>query len=357
MAGIPQTYPISDFIEWDKKKQLILAPDFQRGSVWTPPAKIFLIDTILNDLPIPQIYFRTKLNSEAQTTIREVVDGQQRLRAILEFASGNITLTSKSPNFRGKTYNDLPPENKTQFLSYRIPVVQLMNADDGKILEIFARLNSYSVKVTPAELRHAEFSEPIKWAIYNAALHWAKLWSDDLRIVSTREAVRLKHNSLIAEMFMVLDQGIGHGGEANITRYYKAKRAEEDVFFSSLRKKLDATISDILKNTEDDFSNTTFFRAPNFLMLFSAVAFLEGRAPKSDISENVDDFYNRGVDWTRAREKLASLAQAVENAEAEEKGLHASFVNATKSSTQGTKSRKIRFNTIVKSISKDVIDT
>jgi len=89
MPSLPQTYTISDFIEWSRKGQLKLDPDFQRGSVWTPAARVFLIDTILNDLPIPQVYFRTKVDAATQTTVREVVDGQQRLRAILDFASEN----------------------------------------------------------------------------------------------------------------------------------------------------------------------------------------------------------------------------------------------------------------------------
>ena len=61
MPSLPQTYTISDFIEWSSKKQLELAPAFQRGSVWTVSAKVYLIDTILNDLPIPQVIFRTKV--------------------------------------------------------------------------------------------------------------------------------------------------------------------------------------------------------------------------------------------------------------------------------------------------------
>ena len=64
MSSIPQTYTISDFIEWNAKKQLILSPDFQRGSVWSPTAKVFLIDTILNDLPMPQIFLRTKIDPD-----------------------------------------------------------------------------------------------------------------------------------------------------------------------------------------------------------------------------------------------------------------------------------------------------
>ena len=194
---MPQTYTISDFIEWHERHQLVLAPTFQRGSVWSPTAKVFLIDTILNDLPMPQVFFRTRIDASSQTTVREVVDGQQRLRAILEFASGKIRLTSKSPSFGGKKYSDLTGDEKEAFLAYRVPVVQLINASDAKVLEIFSRLNSYSVKVTPAELRHAEYSEPIKWAVYDTARNWSTLWHD-FGVVSIRDGVRLRNTSVVA---------------------------------------------------------------------------------------------------------------------------------------------------------------
>lgn len=351
MASVPQTYTISDFIEWQQKRQLVLAPDFQRGSVWTPAAKVFLIDTILNDLPMPQVYFRTKLNAETQTTIREVVDGQQRLRAILEFASDRLKLSSKSPNFKGKTYTSLPLEDKERFLSYRIPVVQLVNANDAEVLEVFARLNSYSVKVTPAELRHAEFSEPVKWAVYDAARAWSKLWSD-LKVVSTRDTVRLKHTSLIAEMFMALDQGIGDGGEPQITRYYKSKRKEDDEYFREARDNIDRTINEILEHTEEDFSETTFYDAPNFLMLFAAVAFLEGRLPTSKVSEDVNELRGQGVDWANMGDRLSKVAQAFDG-DAEENGPFASFVSATKSTTHRVSTRKPRFSTLVRLMTND----
>lgn len=164
MSSVPQTYTISDFIDWHSRNQLILAPDFQRGTVWTPSAKVFLIDTILNNFPIPQVFIRTKIDGTTQGVIREVVDGQQRLRAILEFASEKLKLPANSPIHKGKRYSELNDDDKETFLSYNIPVVQLINADDAEVLEVFARLNSYSVKLTPAELRHAEYSEPVKWA-------------------------------------------------------------------------------------------------------------------------------------------------------------------------------------------------
>ena len=161
-----QSYTVADFIEWDKRNQLRLSPDFQRGAVWAAGAKSYLIDTILNDYPIPQVYFRTIIDPITQSTIREVVDGQQRLRAILEFASGKFRLGAKSDLCARLDYDSLDVEAKSKFLAFEVPSVQLVNAEDEKVLEVFARLNSYSVSLNPAELRHSTYSQPVKLAIY-----------------------------------------------------------------------------------------------------------------------------------------------------------------------------------------------
>ena len=59
-----------------------------------PAARVYLIDTILRGLPVPKIYLRTRIDVERQVSVREVVDGQQRLKAILDFAADKIRLTS-----------------------------------------------------------------------------------------------------------------------------------------------------------------------------------------------------------------------------------------------------------------------
>lgn len=345
MASVPQTYTISDFIEWQKKKQLVLSPDFQRGSVWTNAAKVFLIDTILNDLPMPQVYFRTKVDPSSQTTVREVVDGQQRLRSILEFASGRLRLSSKAPQHKGMYYADLALEDQEKFLSYRIPVVQLLNATDANVLEVFARLNSYSVKVTPAELRHAEYSEPIKWAIYEATNYWSTLWND-LKIVSVRDSVRLKNTSVMAELFMIVCQGFDDGGEPSINKFYRNYRKQDEDFFKPLRNHVDNLIGEILKKTSAGFRETTFYDAPNFLALFSALAYLRGVAPNSRITDEVQKLRGTGVDWNKAQTTLATIAQAFDNVE-DEQAPYAQFVSATRSTTHRISSRRPRFQQLV----------
>jgi len=351
MPSLPQTYTISDFIEWSRKGQLKLDPDFQRGSVWTPAARVFLIDTILNDLPIPQVYFRTKVDAATQTTVREVVDGQQRLRAILDFALGKLRLTSKAPKHRGKLYDNLTIEDKELFLNYKVPVVQLLNASNADVLEVFARLNSYSVKVTPAELRHAEYSEPVKWAIYNAAREWPQLWNE-YKVVSVRDSVRLKNTSTMAELFIVLDNGFGDGGEPSITKYYKAKKTKDDDYFAPLRQKIDEIIGEIIANTADDLKETTFFDAPNFLALFAAIAYLKGYSPHSRTTDAVVAFKGQGVNWERGLANLSEIAREFDgyDPESDEESPYASFIAATKSTTHRIPSRKTRFEQIVRAI-------
>ncbi|GAJ16274.1 unnamed protein product, partial [marine sediment metagenome] len=57
---------------------------FQRRRVWSSKARSYLIDTILDGFPIPAVYIRQKINLKIAKSIREVVDGQQRIGAILD---------------------------------------------------------------------------------------------------------------------------------------------------------------------------------------------------------------------------------------------------------------------------------
>ena len=103
----PLTLQVSDIIQWYRKKELVINETFQRYSVWTPQAKTFLIDTILHELPVPKLYLRTILDPKHQTSVREVVDGQQRIRAIVDFADNKFRLLKRSEEFRGLNYDDL----------------------------------------------------------------------------------------------------------------------------------------------------------------------------------------------------------------------------------------------------------
>src|ERR1700757_4110386 len=173
MPSILEQYRVTQFVEWDKQKSLEINTDFQRGNVWKPAARTMLIDTILRQYPIPKVYLRTRIDVLTQKAVKEIVDGQQRIRAILDFAEDKFALTKRAQEFKGMHYSDLTDDQKATFLSYPIGLDQLVNAGDEEVLEVFARLNSYTVSLNGAEKRHAKFQGEFKFAIRDASKRWS----------------------------------------------------------------------------------------------------------------------------------------------------------------------------------------
>jgi uncharacterized protein with ParB-like and HNH nuclease domain len=68
-------------------------PQYQRGSVWTRKQKQLLMDSILRGMDIPKLYLRSVGDGSTGSYDFEVVDGQQRLRAIWEYFDGEYALS------------------------------------------------------------------------------------------------------------------------------------------------------------------------------------------------------------------------------------------------------------------------
>ena len=87
-----------------KRKELIIDPDFQRHDVWKQRQKSELIESILMGIPIPLMYLFEDKNGKKQ-----VVDGRQRISAILDFLEGKFKLNNLRilKQFNGCCFADL----------------------------------------------------------------------------------------------------------------------------------------------------------------------------------------------------------------------------------------------------------
>lgn len=337
MPTILEQYRISDFLDWQKEGKLILSPHFQRGSVWPPAARSYLIDTILRELPMPKIYFRTSVDLVSKKSVREVVDGQQRLRAIIEFASDKFTLSKVSKEFQGRKYSTLDPELQAKFLSYPIAVGQLLNASDSEVFEVFARLNSYNVQLNAAEKRHAKFQGDFKWVVHESSLKWNKLW-DEYKIVSIRDRVRMLSDSLMAEMYEIVLSGVTDGGQAKIDKFYIKHDKKFDL---TAQAKVDQVLEFFVGNLAEDTRGTPICNAPHFLMLSAAISHALFGIPKGEIEALPARSGNELSNLQQTRNNLAQLNSVI--AADEPVPGYEAFWTASKSSTQRIASRKIRF--------------
>lgn len=129
---------IQDYINNKHKYKVDLT--YQRPSgAWSNEDNQCLIDTILRGEPMPLFFLNAK------DGIYYVVDGQQRLNAILKFHDNNLKLNKKfsGEENHGKTFNDENPisdELRDKFLSYPLNFFILEDYDDEKVRVIFSRL-------------------------------------------------------------------------------------------------------------------------------------------------------------------------------------------------------------------------
>lgn len=149
-------HPISDIRDWSDAGRLELQPDFQRREVWAITAKIMLIDSILADIPLPKV-FLSKVMREG-STYRIVIDGQQRISAILEYLRDGFALAAPYAGpYSGLKFSDLDEDAQNKILQYRVDFNEANNPTDRETRDVYMRVNKYTTPLTKQELRRADF--------------------------------------------------------------------------------------------------------------------------------------------------------------------------------------------------------
>ncbi len=152
----PSSNSIADLKDWTDNNRLELQPSFQRKSVWGNAAQIMLMDTILKNIPMPKIFVSSLVKGDSP--YRSVIDGQQRISAILAFIRDEFEL--KKPydgEYIGKKFSELPKKIKNNFLRYKLDFNEINDASDEQLREIYSRVNKYSLVLTAQEMRRSDF--------------------------------------------------------------------------------------------------------------------------------------------------------------------------------------------------------
>lgn len=304
----PRGYSVNDFLSWDERKELVLQPKFQRRDVWTPKAKSHLIDTILRGLPIPIIFIRQSVDPKQRRTIREVVDGQQRLRAVISFSKDEYpVLRSQNQAFGGKRFSELSGETQQRFLNYEFSVVLLEEVSDADVLDIFARLNTYAQTLTAQELLNAAYFGEFKQSIYSLGYEHLEFWRQH-GILQDRQIIRMAEAELATELVVVMLVGIQNRRQ-RVRDLYETK---DDSFPEKARveKEFKAVIDATTRCLGDALRDSIFAKRVLFHSLFCAFYHVmygipdTPELPHGGIAKNI-----AAADVPKVREALLALSR------------------------------------------------
>lgn len=257
-------------IAWLKKAHddgiLEMKPPFQRNPVWSEVQKAYLIDTILQGFPIPELYMQEDVDENGNGK-HIVVDGQQRTRACLEFLEGGFTLDGEqSPKWADLGFEDLTAAQKKKIFAYEFVVRKLPSIDDNQLREIFRRLNKNVVALNEQELRHATYGgEFIKLVEKLADLEY---WEGTG--VFTPNAVR---RMLDVEFISELVVAVLHGPQnkkLTLDKWYAAYEKEFDE-----ASNVETLFTDVLRELQHILPNirkTRWKKRSDFYSLFSVFA-------------------------------------------------------------------------------------
>ena len=143
-----------------RSEMIDLQPDFQRRwGVWDAKRQSRLIESLLLRIPLPVLYA-----AEDDDERWEVVDGIQRLSTIARFIDASVidekplTLTGLEylSAYDGKTFAELSPRLQLRLRETELVIHLIRKGTPAEVkINIFARINTGGIALSPQELRHA----------------------------------------------------------------------------------------------------------------------------------------------------------------------------------------------------------
>jgi len=277
-------YKIADFISWKKKNGLLLSPHFQRRAVWNKGAKSYLIDTIYKGLPVPIIFLRDRgIDKKSYEPIREVIDGQQRLRTIIAYIAPELLedfdpkiddfVVKKTHNseLAGKRFSDLSEDAKDRILNYEFNVhILSSNVDDRDVIQIFRRMNSTSYSLKKQELLNSQYFGEFKTSLYSLAAEQLNLWRK-WQTFTDVDISRMHEVELASELVIsMMENKVQGKSAAQIENYYK-KYDEEFEEREIIEERFRIVIKFILDNFPGNKNDFVFFKKTIFYTFFMSI--------------------------------------------------------------------------------------
>ena len=135
-------WPIKEFREQHETGHLNLQPDYQRSRVWSDEQRYSLIESVSQGFPIGLVMLNVIDGVEDDVPVKhyDVVDGQQRIRTIIEYMTGSEPWASITNRADFHPFTNLKVGMQQNLYRYKIPIALMTKFDNDDINEIYTRL-------------------------------------------------------------------------------------------------------------------------------------------------------------------------------------------------------------------------
>ncbi|MBS1733621.1 MAG: DUF262 domain-containing protein [Bacteroidetes bacterium] len=286
-----EEWTLKKLIEIYDSKKLNLNPPYQRGDIWTLPAKKKLIDSIKLDYPLPAFFLYLDGNNY------EMVDGQQRTRTILGYSKGLFPDLNKIKI--DKT------DQSFFFEKYKISICLIKEAKAQEIEDFYYRVNKFGTKLNRPEIIKSQYANTNLQNLVEKIADSSNF--DSLNLFTDKNLDRLNDLDFVAELLTLTRFGITER-KFTVDKFYEDKDfnvAEAE----DLEKRFNKILSIIhLLNQLYPIKNTRYKQRADFYTLFS---FLSCHPDLNQ--ESIEHFYKIlvliGDDISPSQEKCFALQE------------------------------------------------
>ncbi|MDP2265131.1 MAG: DUF262 domain-containing protein [Thiobacillus sp.] len=324
---------------------LIANKEYQRSpGLWPNASRSYFIDTILEDYPFPKIYFHEYLDRRSKKVRTEIVDGQQRITTIQDFINDKFVLGKNSLRFNGLRFSDLDEETQDRFLFYTVSIDVIRDAGPAEILQMFRRMNAYTLPLNAAEKRHSEFFGEFKDMVTRVLDHTTLL--SEWEIFTTRQIVRMADAAFIADLVLAMEEGVVSTSDAKLHALYKSFDSlfPQAEYFQRVLGEIFAVVAQDLSQIRGSYMTKPYALHALYCAIYHNKFGLKGFEEETGIAP-IGDFLGGSSD--RATANLLDLAAAHES---KDLSRFPEYVDAITSGTNREKQRKQRISILCKAL-------
>lgn len=192
---------------------IILNPTYQREYRSTQKEESLIIESILLNIPIPEVFLVRIPKNENQ--VRNVMDGRHRLNAIYRFIKGKYKLQGleviereggNSVGYNGKYFFDLDSADKINILTYKISILEFDALHDDELeRELFTRYNKATKPLEPQEIRYATYASKTSMFVSSFINKLKENKSDPLYKIYNFTKTRSETQRIHQNIFVILN--------------------------------------------------------------------------------------------------------------------------------------------------------